>query len=888
MILNNNTNFEYTSKINDKIKVSKNENLKNGAAELIINEVTSSNKSDLEGNLEVAGTKADVVIANKNGISVNGLKLYNIGELTLSGGAIKKDYNGKENLFENPVQTVAFGSDFKDTNIGLNVYSKGFTNTHDIQAKNISITADGDIINNNKNISANENLLLKAKTVKNENGALINSKKDLNIEAKDIENDYSTINASGKLIIDADNINNKNFAKIIAGDGYIRAKQKLTNNISSIKGNKSLVIRTPKVENFGRVNFKEEVNNKNSYKRTTRRKEAWWKSWFNGYSLYVQTPNKKIVAISDDATIDSEGHLVITGLAKNGKNNDPIKVDGKEKETYKEYESADIQNTDAAILSKNHMYLKGDVKNTTSEYIEDRNKLLDEIKLDLYWNTQSLVDSSVLSKGNEGLQVSLREFLNSKTGLNYGVYYDLLRTAAIPEVDRVLNLVLGGDWKDNPNVDKSKMKYTGSVKYLSPKSRATLSAGGKILIEGNIINAGESDVYEEDGHRKTYYDKDVPTEYEFASQDIAGDKPQIEKDLAKLDRYIEKENGFYVKAKDKADKYLFKTSEYVEKEDITVFSELNSKVKNNVDESKVKLIGDDTYQYNMISKMLKDNHSLRETPTKEKIQSLLNSSSEEANRLGLEIGKPLTKEQQDKLRRNIVWFVEKIVDGEKVLVPVVYLTDEEKHRQENQEKAVAQIKAFGGVVTTSKNFDNINSTVFGTKEVDITAEKLKNQGREDTDASIASGGKLNIKAKDVLSEMADLYALSQIDIDAKKVELKASRVKSGGKIKVKGKDKVLIEDQKVKESEAKLENIATKNHNTETLTSSSRERSIASELEGDGIEVESEGDVTVKGSHLKSTDKIKLKGKKVDLEATKSNERVTAKSSSFGVKQMVI
>lgn len=48
-------------------------------------------------------------------------------------------------------------------------------------------------------------------------------------------------------------------------------------------------------------------------------------------------------------------------------------------------------------------------------------------------------------------------------------------------------------------------------------------------------------------------------------------------------------------------------------------------------------------------------------------------------------------------------------------------------------KAVAQIKAFGGVVTTSKNFDNINSTVFGTKEVDITAEKLKNQGREDTD-----------------------------------------------------------------------------------------------------------------------------------------------------------
>lgn len=46
---------------------------------------------------------------------------------------------------------------------------------------------------------------------------------------------------------------------------------------------------------------------------------------------------------------------------------------------------ATIENKDAAILAKDHMYLKGDVTNTTSEHIENRNKLLDEIKLDLYW-----------------------------------------------------------------------------------------------------------------------------------------------------------------------------------------------------------------------------------------------------------------------------------------------------------------------------------------------------------------------------------------------------------------------------------------------------------------------------------------------------------------------
>lgn len=81
------------------------------------------------------------------------------------------------------MKSVAFRSNFKDRTVGLNIYSKGFTNTHDIQAKNISITADGDIINNNKNISADENLLLKAKQLKMKNTALLNSNKDLTIEA---------------------------------------------------------------------------------------------------------------------------------------------------------------------------------------------------------------------------------------------------------------------------------------------------------------------------------------------------------------------------------------------------------------------------------------------------------------------------------------------------------------------------------------------------------------------------------------------------------------------------------------------------------------------------------------------------------------------------------
>ena len=62
----------------------------NKEASLIINKVNSAEKSSLKGNLEVAGSRADVVIANPNGISVDGLNMINSRSLTLTTGNINK------------------------------------------------------------------------------------------------------------------------------------------------------------------------------------------------------------------------------------------------------------------------------------------------------------------------------------------------------------------------------------------------------------------------------------------------------------------------------------------------------------------------------------------------------------------------------------------------------------------------------------------------------------------------------------------------------------------------------------------------------------------------------------------------------------------------------
>ncbi|HED6271814.1 TPA: filamentous hemagglutinin N-terminal domain-containing protein [Enterobacter sichuanensis] len=67
-------------------KVQGNSNLTSGSAKVILNEVTSKNASAINGMMEVAGDKADLIIANPNGITVNGGGSINTGKLTLTTG----------------------------------------------------------------------------------------------------------------------------------------------------------------------------------------------------------------------------------------------------------------------------------------------------------------------------------------------------------------------------------------------------------------------------------------------------------------------------------------------------------------------------------------------------------------------------------------------------------------------------------------------------------------------------------------------------------------------------------------------------------------------------------------------------------------------------------
>ncbi len=129
VILNNSNQSVQRSQLGGL--VTGNTNLRtSGPASVILNEVISSNRSLLEGALEVHGGRADVIIANPNGITCDGCSFFNTTRTTLTTGTPELDSNGAvQNLL------VEKG----DIRIGLNGAKLDSVNAFELVSRKISI-----------------------------------------------------------------------------------------------------------------------------------------------------------------------------------------------------------------------------------------------------------------------------------------------------------------------------------------------------------------------------------------------------------------------------------------------------------------------------------------------------------------------------------------------------------------------------------------------------------------------------------------------------------------------------------------------------------------------------------------------------------------------------
>jgi len=96
LVLNNSTKRTHTQLAGD---IDGNARLGGRSAQVILNQVTGGNASVLAGTTEVAGQKARVIVANPNGISVNGASFINASRVSLVAGTTEFDRYGRVKQF---------------------------------------------------------------------------------------------------------------------------------------------------------------------------------------------------------------------------------------------------------------------------------------------------------------------------------------------------------------------------------------------------------------------------------------------------------------------------------------------------------------------------------------------------------------------------------------------------------------------------------------------------------------------------------------------------------------------------------------------------------------------------------------------------------------------
>ena len=129
--------------------VQGNANMSGGPAKIILNQVTSGHPTTMNGFLEVAGTKADVVIANPNGITVNGGGFINTGRAILTTGKpeYSLDNQWKDIRVSNDAMIVIDGKGLNGEKADvIEVYTRAAKILGQIKAETLQVTTGANVI----------------------------------------------------------------------------------------------------------------------------------------------------------------------------------------------------------------------------------------------------------------------------------------------------------------------------------------------------------------------------------------------------------------------------------------------------------------------------------------------------------------------------------------------------------------------------------------------------------------------------------------------------------------------------------------------------------------------------------------------------------------------
>ena len=235
-----------------------NANMMRGSANVIVNEVTSHNPTDMKGFIEVAGRKASVVVVNPNGITVDGGGFINTDRAVLTTGKIEYDSKGNLNAYrveQGRISINGNGLNAKDANAlqilteATNVIAGVWANTietrtgkNTIDANTLNTQKIGDSSNVGLDVSAIGGMYANSITMKGTNTGL-----GVNVKGVVSSTQASSITSDGKIIVDGGVTSNGNTT--LAGQGVT------INNNGVVQGDVSTTVNSQEiVNNSGLIN----------------------------------------------------------------------------------------------------------------------------------------------------------------------------------------------------------------------------------------------------------------------------------------------------------------------------------------------------------------------------------------------------------------------------------------------------------------------------------------------------------------------------------------------------------------------------------------------------------------------------------------------------------
>lgn len=242
------------------------------SAKVILNEVNSPNISQLNGYIEVAGPKAQVIIANPAGITCNGCGFINADRATLTTGKPLVE-NGKLTGYQ-----VERGHIYV-TGQGLKNTGQDYT---DIIARSVKINAELWANKEINVIAGQNNVGTDLSFTENKKDEIYQDRFNYGIDVSALGGMYAgkiTLSAneqgvgvrnSGTLGVSAGDLN-INANGIIINNNYMTAKDSINFNSSEIRNNttiesgKNLNIQSQYVENFGKISAGEQFTADSGY-----------------------------------------------------------------------------------------------------------------------------------------------------------------------------------------------------------------------------------------------------------------------------------------------------------------------------------------------------------------------------------------------------------------------------------------------------------------------------------------------------------------------------------------------------------------------------------------------------------------------------------------------